>query len=56
MTWQAVPGQNYQVQVSTNLAGWSVAPNMIATSTAASYTDPVPVVSQKVRFFRVVTP
>jgi len=56
MSWNAVAGQTYQIQVSTDLANWSVAANITAQSTTATYTDAVPVNSQKTRFFRIVPP
>jgi len=56
MSWNAVIGQNYQIQVSANLTQWAVATNILAQSTMATYTDAVPVNSQKTRFFRILTP
>jgi hypothetical protein len=56
MYWNAVPGESYQIQVSTNLAQWSVATNIIAQSSVAAYTDAVPVISQKSRYFRILAP
>jgi subtilisin-like proprotein convertase family protein len=55
MYWSAVAGTTYQIQVSTNLTSWSVATNITAQSTTAAYTDAVPVISQKSRYFRIVT-
>jgi hypothetical protein len=56
MYWNAVAGQTYQIQVSTNLTQWSVATNITAQSSTASYTDAVPVMSQTSRFFRILVP
>jgi hypothetical protein len=56
MYWSAVAGQTYQIQVSTNLAQWSTVTNITAQSTTATYTDSVPVISQKLRFFRIAVP
>ncbi len=56
MFWSAVPGQTYQVQVSTNLSQWTAVTNITAISTTASYTDPTPVLSQTSRFFRLQAP
>jgi hypothetical protein len=56
MFWSAVPGQTYQVQVSTNLTQWSAVTNVTAISTTASYTDPAPMSSQTSRFFRLQAP
>jgi subtilisin-like proprotein convertase family protein len=56
MYFAAVVGQTYQIQVSTNLTQWSTVTNITAQSATAAYTDAVPVISQKSRFFRIVTP
>jgi subtilisin-like proprotein convertase family protein len=56
MYWSAVAGTTYQIEVSTNLASWTVATNITATSTTAAYTDSVPVLLQPSRFFRIVAP
>jgi hypothetical protein len=56
MTWNSVPGEIYQVDVSTNLSQWSAVTNVTATSTTASYTDPTPMASQTARFFRLQAP
>jgi hypothetical protein len=56
MSWNAVPGQTYQVQVSTDLVNWSVAGNVTAQSSTATYNDTVPVMSQTTRFFRLMSP
>jgi subtilisin-like proprotein convertase family protein len=55
MYWSTVAGTSYQIQVSTNLSSWSVVTNITAQSTTAGYTDAVPVISQKSRYFRIVT-
>jgi subtilisin-like proprotein convertase family protein len=56
MSWNAVAGKSYQIQVSTDLTQWSVATNITAQSTTAAYTDSLPVNSQKTRFFRILAP
>ncbi|MGA2177493.1 MAG: S8 family serine peptidase [Verrucomicrobiota bacterium] len=56
MYWSANPGQSYAIDVSTNLTHWALVTNITASSTTASYTDAVPVQSQKARFFRLSTP
>jgi hypothetical protein len=56
MTWNSVPGQTYQVDVSTNLTQWSAVTNVTAIATTASYTDPAPMSSQTSRFFRLQAP
>ncbi len=54
--WTAVPGARYKIQVSTNLLKWSTVTNITAQSSTASYTDSAPVLSQPLRFFRIVAP
>jgi len=56
MSWSAVTGTAYDVEVSTNLVIWSVVTNITAMSNTASFTDPVPVPSQTSRFYRILTP
>ncbi len=56
MYWNAVPGQNYTIEVSTNLTSWVVVTNIVAQSNTAAYTDPVPASAQTSRFFRLTTP
>jgi subtilisin-like proprotein convertase family protein len=56
MFWNAVPGETYQIQVSTNLTQWSVVTNITVLSSTGAYTDSVPVISQKLRFFRILAP
>jgi hypothetical protein len=51
-----VPGETYQIQVSTNLTQWSVVTNITVLSSTGAYTDSVPVISQKLRFFRILAP
>jgi len=53
MYWSAVPGQSYEIDVSTNLTSWSFVTNVIPNSSVGSYTDPVAVQSQTSRFFRL---
>jgi subtilisin-like proprotein convertase family protein len=53
--WSAVPGQNYTVEVSTNLTSWTVVTNIIAQSNTATYTESVPADTQPARFFRLTT-
>jgi hypothetical protein len=56
LNWDATPGSNYTVQVSTNLTTWSTVTNITAQSSTVTYTDTVPVNSQQSRFFRLSTP
>jgi hypothetical protein len=56
MNWSAVAGQSYTVWVSTNLTSWTTLASVIAQGANGSYTDSVPVMSQRTRFFRVSTP
>jgi subtilisin-like proprotein convertase family protein len=56
MYWQAVPGTIYQIEVSTDLSSWAVVTNVTAQTSTGSYTDSVPVMTQKARFFRLTVP
>jgi subtilisin-like proprotein convertase family protein len=56
MSWKAVAGTLYDVEVSTNLVTWSIITNITAQSSTASFTDPVPVPSQTSRFYRIQEP
>jgi hypothetical protein len=56
MYWSAIPGDTYEIDVSTNLASWNFVTNITPTSTVGSYTDTTPVQSQKSRFFRLKGP
>ncbi|HEX4120987.1 MAG TPA: LamG-like jellyroll fold domain-containing protein, partial [Verrucomicrobiae bacterium] len=56
LTWNATPGQNYLVQVSANLITWNTVANIVAQSSTITYTDSVPVNTQRSRFFRISTP
>jgi hypothetical protein len=55
MYWTAVSGQNYTVEVSTNLTSWTALTNVVAQSNTANYTDSIPVNTQPARFFRLTT-
>jgi hypothetical protein len=55
MYWTAAPGTSYQIEVSTNLTTWSTVTNIISPSNTAAYTDSTPVLTQPLRFFRIVT-
>jgi hypothetical protein len=55
MSWNAAVGSAYAVEVSTNLTSWSVVTNITAESGTAVYTDPVPIPSQSLRFYRIMT-
>jgi subtilisin-like proprotein convertase family protein len=55
MYWSAVPGQVYEIDVSTNLTAWTEVTNITAQSAVGAYTDAVPVSTQKSRFFRLST-
>ena len=53
LQWAGVPGNNYEVQVSTDLVTWTTLaafPGMVPPFT---YTDPAPLVAQQLRLYRV---
>jgi len=56
MYWSAVPGQTYEIDVSTDLLTWTFVTDVTPESTEGTYTDSVPVNTQTTRFFRLVTP
>jgi hypothetical protein len=53
LTWQAVIGQQYQVEYSSNLFHWFVLSNFIASGTSASALDPAPIPGVPKRFYRL---
>ena len=54
--WRAVPGQKYEVRISSNPLGPfdTVLAVITATSSTAQYTDPNPPIPPNTRFYRVV--
>ncbi len=56
MYWRAVLGTTYQIEVSTDLSSWAVVTNITAQTSIGSYTDSVPVLTQKSRYFRLSVP
>ena len=54
MSWRAISGRTYEVEVSTNLTTWTFLTNIVAQSNTASYTDLAPVAGQKARFYRLM--
>jgi subtilisin-like proprotein convertase family protein len=54
LSWAASVGQTYQIQISTNLPHWTVLTNITTESTVGTYTDPTPVLSQHLRFYRLL--
>jgi hypothetical protein len=54
MYWAATPEKTYEVEVSSNLITWTFATNVTTDSTTGSYTDPMPVSSQRARFYRLL--
>ena len=54
LNWTAVPGTQYEVDITSNLTNWTKATNFTAASRTGAYTDPTPVASQAARFYRVL--
>jgi hypothetical protein len=57
LTWSpTVVGETYQVQTNTDLTttNWGVLTNIVATGTSITFTDPTPVSSIPMQFYRVV--
>jgi hypothetical protein len=54
LSWNATPGSNYTVQVSTNLTSWSTVTNITAQISTVTYTGTVPIKTQNSRFFRLL--
>ena len=54
LQWTAVPGNNYEVQVSTDLIAWTTLMSFPAVAMASmTYTDPTPLLGQELRVYRV---
>ncbi|HWD19768.1 MAG TPA: LamG-like jellyroll fold domain-containing protein [Verrucomicrobiae bacterium] len=51
--WNSVPGDNYEVDYSTNLMDWTQAITFQATNTQSSFTDFTPINSQPYRYYRL---
>jgi hypothetical protein len=55
LTWPTVAGETYEVEYSTDLVNWIVIPPpIVATGPSISFTDPTPILSQPLRFYRIV--
>jgi hypothetical protein len=54
-SFASVPGQTYQVQVSTNLLNWTVSTNVLANGSSLQFTD-TGAGSTQHRFYRVAIP
>jgi hypothetical protein len=52
--WSSISGKTYEVQVSTNMTGWTTITNVTATSTNATWTDAT--ISGGKRFYRIKVP
>jgi hypothetical protein len=53
-TWSAVPGGQYEVQVSGDLIHWTQAANVTTGGYIGVYTDPAPISQQSARFYQVI--
>jgi subtilisin-like proprotein convertase family protein len=56
LTWTATPGENYEVDMSTNLVTWTLLTNITVQSGTGSFTDTSPVTGHTARFYRVLPP
>jgi subtilisin-like proprotein convertase family protein len=54
LTWPAVDGETYQVQVSTDLVTWTVQATVVATGNTVSYQDFNPITGVPMLFYRIV--
>jgi hypothetical protein len=53
LSWPTVPGENYEVEVSTNLVTWTVLATVTAAGPTTAYTDPNPLTGFP-RFYRII--
>jgi subtilisin-like proprotein convertase family protein len=53
-TWTALPGAQYEVEVSSDLIHWTQAVTVTTSGYAGAYTDPTPITRQSARFYRVI--
>ena len=54
LTWPTVPGEKYEIEVTTNFVTWTVLATVTATGPTLTFTDPTPVVIPGFRFYRIV--
>jgi hypothetical protein len=54
LMWNAVDGEHYDVQISTNLINWSLYTNLTAFGRKVTWIDPTPTAGIPMRFYRIV--
>ena len=53
ITWSSLAGQNYEVQMSTNLVNWTTIATNSASGSSTTYLDPEPNANKAEKFYRV---
>ncbi len=51
--WSAVPGEKYEVDVSTDLVNWTLLTSVVADGAVLTVTDPTPPTGSAPRFYRI---
>jgi hypothetical protein len=54
ITFQAIDGEWYEIQVSSDLVTWVTVATVQATGGTVSYTDPTPMAGQPSRYYRII--
>ena len=54
LTWATVTGEQYEIEVSTDLINWTVLVTITASGPLTSFTDPTPLTGVPGRFYRIV--
>lgn len=52
-SWTTVQGEQYQVEVSTDLINWTPLTSVVVNGTTATFTDPTPYTDSLQRFYRI---
>jgi hypothetical protein len=53
LSWNSIPGENYEVDYSTDLVNWAPAITFTATNSQSSFTDFTPISGHPARYYRV---
>jgi hypothetical protein len=54
LSWTALPGAQYEVEVSSDLIHWTQAATMTTSGYVGAYADPAPITQQSARFYQVI--
>ena len=54
LTWQSVTGEQYKVQVTTNLSSWTMLTTVTATGPTTTFVDPTPLAIPSFHFYRII--